>query len=279
MTEYRLENGDKIEAQNYYRTKDGSKALVGKIYIVHGFATCLLGIIFTKDGQFRETAIWGADGKYHIHPDEEFNPEIYDLISLWPSESVTKCDQLGKVEITDDIMQVASTAFCNCKSLSPNEKKPIILYNYRMKAALEAVFTHIANNKEKPNSSIWDSFSPELPILDKQDNDGWIEWNSDAWRAKGNSYGECPIYKHLNVEVKDKNGDIHGADYAEFWNWVYGDIIAYRIISDPKEEKKEPKKQTLLEFIDNRFAWCIDKELGYNYQILKAISEYLEENN
>lgn len=36
-------------------------------------------------------------------------------------------------------------------------------------------------------------------------------------------------------------------------------------------------KQTLLEYVNTKVAWCKNKEEALNYQLLKLISEYLEE--
>ncbi len=71
-----------------------------------------------------------------------------------------------------------------------------------------------------------------------QDNDGWIEW-------KG---GECPVAPETPVEIKYKWGNTPpshwmrsgcaAVNYSWSHGWGVSDIIAYRIIEEPKEEDK-----------------------------------------
>lgn len=104
--------------------------------------------------------------------------------------------------------------------------------------ALEAVFAHIANQPEKPDSSIWDNFPPESPILDKQDNDGWIE---------SETVKNITLEPHQKIDIKTSNGKVISVGAAGYsWNlkglvlpWA---IIAYRIISESKEEKPDINK-------------------------------------
>lgn len=78
-------------------------------------------------------------------------------------------------------------------------------------------------------------------------NDGWIEW-------KG---GKCPVPEFINIDIRTRNLveiiNIYPDNFIyKYVSWERKgeatDIIAYRII----EEKKEPKKQTLWEFVEGR---------------------------
>ena len=149
----------------------------------------------------------------------------------------------------------------------------------------------------------WKHFSESMDIIAYKIIDKAIaSEKSDGWIKHGG--GNCSIDKKLFVEVKMKNGgtDKHQAKYG---NWLHQedlnqafDIIAYRIIDEPKhdetralmklgledrlkyvdkdirkEEKKEPKKQTLLEFIAEKKKTKKTREQLYAFDL---ISEYLE---
>jgi hypothetical protein len=102
-------------------------------------------------------------------------------------------------------------------------------------------------------------------------NDGWIEW-------KG---GPSPLKKGQVAEVKFRSGRIDKYDWTlteYFWEHrtVYDtsyNVLAYRIIEEPKEEKKEPKKQTLLEYMLNSPMQLTHREKA----LWSLASEYLEQ--
>ena len=155
------------------------------------------------------------------------------------------------------------------------------IMGYALKAALEVM--------EKDDLSLFDGFPPELPLLDAeqptdtQDNDGWIKWNG----------GKFPNGKYIEVKYNDEYR-------GSFDTWTKYDIIAYRIIDEPKAEelnrhrvfhfdgntsvkiepeKKEPKKQTLLQFIEERQA-KVGQKLDSTYGwLIGEVSQYLEEQN
>jgi hypothetical protein len=110
-----------------------------------------------------------------------------------------------------------------------------------------------------------------------QDKGGWIEW-------KG---GKQPVADEVTVDIKYNNGKFFRtkADYTSLWEWDNEyengnwNVVAYRIIDDPKKEK--PKKQTLFEWahkdLESRSPGhqAITSKYG---GLLDFISEYLEQN-
>jgi hypothetical protein len=94
-----------------------------------------------------------------------------------------------KIEVTNKILNLACDIFAEYEGSM----------EFSMKAALEAVFEHIANNKEKPNSS-----------EEKQpNNDGWITHDGTA---------DIPVDRNLVVDVKSRNGII-GTGMARIFLW------------------------------------------------------------
>ncbi len=102
--------------------------------------------------------------------------------------------------------------------------------------------------------------------------DGWIQWNK-----KLDADGKTPdIHNDALIEYKQFNGGIGRLEFGNIDYRAWGDtgnrIIAYRIIDEP-EEKKEPQKQTLLEY-------AMQSPLKLTYRedaIVVIISEYLEQ--
>lgn len=273
MTEYRLENGDKIEVGKLYKTRDGRKAFVS--FFAAGNMHCdsvIYGMIVNE----YISRCWLRNG---LTDKGLCNT---DLISLWP-EPVTKCDQLGKIKVTDEMVNIAWNVYRKIGSLPKR----------CMKDALEAVFAYIANQPEKPDSSI------------EQDNDGWIK--HDGSRSNPVPFGLCSEVKFKDGKVI-KNSIPHLPLDAYFWD----DVIAYRIVSESKEEKqdidklsdqiqsityqvleitsmieaitegiKEPKKQTLLEFAfrsEEKLSSTILLDNLKPTRIFEIISRYLEQN-
>lgn len=140
-----------------------------------------------------------------------------------------------------------------------------------------------------PKPAVFDEQS-----ADTQDNDGWIEW-------KG---GECPVENYVNIEVKYRN-----SDYGFYNSWMHTgskyDIIAYRIIPEAKEqvdchhpstsirelikggdiclickhewtEKKEPQKQTFVEFLSEKDVYKVSITA---IELACWFSEYLEQQD
>lgn len=69
-------------------------------------------------------------------------------------------------------------------------------------------------------------------------NEGWIEWSG----------GECPVEESVLVDVKFRDGSIHKAQRANYYEWGHGrphfattgcDIIAYRL---PQPQEAEQAK-------------------------------------
>lgn len=226
MTEYRLENGDKIEEGKLYKTRDGNKVKVLSCLnekVMVGIEGCEIGYICDDKGKY-------------------CNPNC-DLISLWLNEPVTKCDQLGKIEVTDEIFDIAFKAFKE-EGYHNGVKRSLSDYE-RLKTALQAVFTHIANQPEKPDSSIFcDCNLPgcwycasEHKRRGLQDNDGWIEWlATDSLQP--------PVPATTRVQVKGSKGNRYENEARNFcWGTQTKEfIIAYRIISESKEEKPDINK-------------------------------------
>lgn len=144
-----------------------------------------------------------------------------------------------------------------------------------------------------------------------QVGDGWIEWRG----------GNCPVESTQEIDIKFRNGSVWHDTIAGEWNWGHNcevhnikEIVAYRIVQEPKEEEiipvsykastlkkilgafnsksvdlpqtedeffkwlneeeKEPKKQTLIEWLSTQ-----DLKIANFYQpftILKYISKYFE---
>lgn len=196
MTKHYLLNGDEIKVGGIYKTRDGRKAFVSCIVKDDdGFENIYGSIEGSSIGRK-----WHTSGNIMVSFLKDF-----DLISLWKDEPVTNCNQL--IEVTDELIELA------CSAHYKAAEKWFDIYAYTnkdcMKAALKAVFNHIANNKEKPNSSIFDSFPPENPILDEEKQD--------------------------NIKI---NTPMRFSDWCK-------DYLPQLL---PTEKEKEPKKQTLLEF-------------------------------
>lgn len=338
MTEYRLENGHKVEAGKFYKTRNGSKA----------FVSCLGVNIYGMIMGSALESTWYITGKYF-----EGKECPNDLISLWPSEkdiyftseyecgceqniyadkkggNVEFCKEhipnlLGerfkfwegeKIEVTDEIMEVACKAYYETRFSDKLDGKQTYHIPTALKTALEAVFAHIANQPEKPDSSIFcDCNLPgcwycasEHKRRGLQDNDGWIEWlATDSLQP--------PVPATTRVQVKGSKGNRYENEARNFcWGTQTKEfIIAYRIISEPKEEKqdidklsdqiqsitdqvleitnmietitegiKEPKKQTLLEFAfrsEEKLSSTILLDNLKPTRIFEIISRYLEQN-
>lgn len=126
-------------------------------------------------------------------------------------------------------------------------------------------------------------------------SDGWIEW-------KG---GLRPVDILTIVEIRNAGGYSvprgNAGSFSWFWNCAGSDIIAYRIISEPEEEvcrcfdyegsnfkcplckpeeKKEPKKQALIEYLDEWFEGTTYKHKADvpAYEWFVVASSYLEKN-
>lgn len=145
--------------------------------------------------------------------------------------------------------------------------------------------------------SVFYNFPPESPLLDEKEliSDGWIEW-------KG---GLRPVDILTIVEIRNAGGYSvprgNAGSFSWFWNCAGSDIIAYRIISEPEEEvcrcfdyegsnfkcplckpeeKKEPKKQALIEYLDEWFEGTTYKHKADvpAYEWFVVASSYLEKN-
>ena len=92
-------------------------------------------------------------------------------------------------------------------------------------------------------------------IKDKPDAEGWIKWEG----------GEQPLYSCDFVEVKLQDGrTLKSRTNCFYW----ADVIAYRIVEEPKK----PKKQTLLEFFYEGQETCGVVERN----LISKISEWAE---
>lgn len=120
-----------------------------------------------------------------------------------------------------------------------------------------------------------------IPIEDAApgtpDKDGWVEWNPPF------NAGDCPVPTDKEVEVRQRNGNIaivragRGKGGPAFWvNEDSGqDIVAYRIVTPAKEEKKEEhyiptRGEWVNEFNPNEQKW------SHSYQASMSPVEYKE---
>ena len=195
MTEYTLPNGDLIKVGELYKTRDGRKA-----FIHHQDDRCKFYIV-----------VKGDDKLYVCDKNGQSLFSEFALVSLWPSEPVTKCNQLGKIEVTDELEKIAHEVYYNNN----------ITHYTRMHSALEAVFTHIAQEPKEENKSC----ECALPTHEYGVGESWK--------------GKC--------------------DYTR-----------------RKEEKKEPKKQTLLEFACTKYRKNNTWRFLTPNDIICLISEYLQ---
>jgi len=165
---------------------------------------------------------------------------------------------------------------------------------------------HTISAKDMPPQSHWQP-------TDTQDNDGWILTHG----KKPDLSDDTLVAALLRGEDKDS-----GVQPIKDWYWLFagegfcdiGDIIAYRIIEEPKEQKKEvcgckiparcwggleglcgvcrkplekkdskeenkePKKQTLLEYVTKKYKFDHEVDAPF-HRLLVVISDYLEEQN
>ncbi len=92
-------------------------------------------------------------------------------------------------------------------------------------------------------------FEEKEPVSNPKPDDGWVEWKGE---------GDFPVKAGSKLEIKCRNGEsfiitCNDNDYRFHGIGSPYDVIAYRIIEE-KEEKKEPKKQTLLQWISNKYC-------------------------
>ena len=96
-------------------------------------------------------------------------------------------------------------------------------------------------------------YKPASSSVDKPSAEGWIKWETPGMDEE--------------VELKHKDGEIKKLK-ANVVNWHNSNIIAYRIVEDPKK----PKKQTLLEFFYEGQETCGVVERN----LISKISEWAE---
>ncbi len=103
---------------------------------------------------------------------------------------------------------------------------------------------------------IFNSFPPELPIMDKpeSDNDGWIEHNGS------NEAPNLPINTILELRFKHHSDNDIGKITEP---WIWSNIIAYRIIQEPKYGK-----DPIIE--------AHNAQLEYNNHLKKVMAELQE---
>ncbi len=170
--EYKTIEGHEIKVGECYQTRHNRKVFVS--YVGESPKKthhCIVGAVADSFG----VLVWFNDGIFNkIH-----NISEMDLMRPWPKE---------KIEVTDEMIQLGLESYQ--VNVGWNLYKKLA-----MKAALEAVFEHFSSSSKKSSDSIFESFPPELPLLDEKqpDNDGWIEW-------KG---GKCPVDDDLLIEFKD----------------------------------------------------------------------------
>lgn len=303
MTKYYLPNGDEIKVGEVYKTRDGRKAFISYIGINSKGKLGIVGMIV--DSYLSRG--WGIEGNVMV--DEK---TTLDLISLWKDEPVTNCNQL--IEVTEEMIEIALKAYFGETSYLKYASDKQFLWT-DMKDALEAVFTHIANNKEKPNSSIFDSFPPENPILDEEKQGEWIErkdndvlftmqkdgsirkemffpwWVTHYCIASGDT-------DFTRTEQTDLSKIIQQVDDVTKQILEMNDMVleitestdSIRKILDEKDQiieelqaeivklTQEPKKQTLLEYLKTYYAITYATISDENLNLVKIISEYLEQS-
>jgi len=242
MTKHYLPNGDELRVWSFYKVRKGKKIFIHWIGKNSEGRDSVVGVI---EGSILPLQ-WFIDGK-------RFKNELSDcdIISLWKEES--------KIDVTEEIIDIARKIYYHHGGDEAES----------WEAALEAVFTHIASNSRKLNNSIFDSFSPENPILDEQKQGEWINHNGNDTPKN--------IIKSNFVDIKFLGGRelLHVSPFNYQWeNWILPEekghehIIAYRIIP----EQTEPKKQTLLQY----FYPPLDTVEIKEYKLISKISEYIE---
>lgn len=96
--------------------------------------------------------------------------------------------------------------------------------------AAMAKFPTTAGVYEKVNGTWqpWQKPAPTaLPPTGSSAGSGWIEWRG---------HGGCPVLNGPLVEVKFRNGEVHGDRYPQGWSWEHynndSDIVAYRVVKE-----------------------------------------------
>ncbi len=222
---------------------------------------------------------------------------------------------VAKVEVTDEILNIADAHY----QVPVLTDHSFFKHRIRLKAALQAVFDHIGgadkpiertidikNEVHKPSYHAgWNDCLESLEEDSKQDaeyshsekpdssesNDRWIEWKGEEWpESKRNAT--------IRVRKRD-NTYYEGIADKFYFGWSCNtyksgqDVIAYRIIDEPKESKWDapenhyaitgthlkPKRQTLLEYMDEKAGYKGTPLPRHDFErreTYRNISEYLE---
>lgn len=107
-------------------------------------------------------------------------------------------------------------------------------------------------------------------LEDKPAAEGWIKWEG----------GRQPVGDDVIVEAKFR-GNLDDVDKAAYLHWRHSDdadaddILAYRLVKEPSQEKKSGK-QTFLEFIGCENFHKLKDNSAY---LARHISEYLEQED
>lgn len=91
------------------------------------------------------------------------------------------------------------------------------------------------------------------PVNNAQDDDGWVEHHGSEQPTE--TFNKIVEYKCKNLETGFIFNTFSNPANDIYWGHIADTkIIAYRIIKEPEEEKQETKKQTLLEFLDEKLS-------------------------
>ncbi len=118
---------------------------------------------------------------------------------------------------------------------------------------------------------IFDSFPPELPIMDEPDNEGWIQVARSGFAQ--------PVNDEIIVEIKWSTTQIErGLAGSYDWNnsGACIPIIAYRIL--PNQTPEEENIPTLIEHMDIVYGYnnvLLSKEAFEKREVYRNVSEYL----
>lgn len=287
MTEYKTQDGTKIEVGKFYKTRDGEKVQIKDINTlidrrpIYAFLNPSEGyLIYKGNGCFDATnnhpldliTAWPEETKEEVMTDDK--KVIKEFIEMIEDDFATQKFAIknsysnGVYDVLQSIRESHEYEALKALAYAPVSKMEITgeiidlatetyLSHFgrtseNIKASLEAVFASIENVKQCPGCKVnLHKDVCECPLeqaTDTQDNDGWVEW-------KGS---ECPVNPNVCIEVK-----IHGRSNqtakAEFFYWgIDSGIIAYRIIDEPEisqdQIKSDKKIYRLKDMLSARFS-------------------------
>ncbi len=142
--------------------------------------------------------------------------------------------------------------------------------SYRMQAALEVVFSLIERESAKREiipGDIFDSFPPELPIMDEPDNDYWYKKYNEQFLEKDelkkfiaiNCFNWRPYKSGLNAKQEIYAPCQDAADTVELGCSVWK--LVDDMIADKKEAKERPDNEGWIQVARSGFAQPVNDEI------------------